>query len=137
VPSPTPTPTPVAQNVLPEPASQPDADEGNGKDDSDPIATSNQFSTLVEASAVNFSSSREVENVDDTTIKVRLSRGQVRFNPNFSGCTDSQRNVSFWGHIAYGSNMDRSPFMAPSFMLLLLPIASMHQLLTHYRRLKH
>ncbi|KAK5318585.1 Polynucleotide 5'-hydroxyl-kinase grc3 [Exophiala xenobiotica] len=75
-PVPSPTPTPVVQNVLPEPASQPDADEDNDKDDSDPIATSNQFSTLVEASAVNFSSSREVENVDDTTIKVRLSRGQ-------------------------------------------------------------
>lgn len=135
---PGPSPTPVVQNVLPDPASQPNlSDEGSDKDSRDQIATSNQFSTLVEASAVNFSSSREVENVDETTIKVRLSRGQVRLISSFSGYTDSQRNVSFWGHVAYGSSMDQSPFMAPSFMLLLLPITSMHQLLTHYRLSKH
>jgi len=74
---PAPSPTPVVRNVLPDPASQPNlSDEGSDKDGSDQIATSNQFSTLVEASAVDFSSSREVENVDQTTIKVRLSRGQ-------------------------------------------------------------
>ncbi|KIW11008.1 hypothetical protein PV08_10307 [Exophiala spinifera] len=41
-----------------------------------PLAVSNQFSTLVDASTVHFSSSREVENINERSVKVRLSRGQ-------------------------------------------------------------
>ena len=41
------------------------------------LDTANQFSTLVEASAVEFSSSREVEQLSRGSVKIRLSRGQV------------------------------------------------------------
>jgi hypothetical protein len=39
----------------------------------------NQFSTLVEASAVSFSASREVEELSRGSMRIRLSSGQVRY----------------------------------------------------------
>ncbi|EXJ88844.1 hypothetical protein A1O3_01908 [Capronia epimyces CBS 606.96] len=40
------------------------------------VGTSNQFSALVDASAVHFSSSKEVDQLSETSVKIRLSRGQ-------------------------------------------------------------
>ncbi|OCT53086.1 hypothetical protein CLCR_09758 [Cladophialophora carrionii] len=49
-------------------------DDSTSQDDG--IEVANQFSTLVEASAVGFSSSREVEQLPGNSFRIRLSRGQ-------------------------------------------------------------
>ena len=51
--------------------------EGPNEAGKDGLETANQFSTLVQASAVDFSSTREVEQLTEGSVKIRLSRGQV------------------------------------------------------------
>lgn len=51
-------------------------------DGEDPASSNvNSFQPLANANEVKFSGSREIELIDDKTIKVRLSQGQVRFSP--------------------------------------------------------
>ncbi|EXJ94786.1 hypothetical protein A1O1_03184 [Capronia coronata CBS 617.96] len=54
-------------------ASPPSSD---AKLESQPVGTSNQFSALVDAAAVRFSFTKEVDQLSETSVKIRLSRGQ-------------------------------------------------------------
>ncbi|KAK6364522.1 Polynucleotide 5'-hydroxyl-kinase grc3 [Exophiala oligosperma] len=65
------TPDATSQQVQPESVTieqKPQA-VGDGEADEQPLAVSNQFSTLVEASTVHFSSSREIENINERSVK--------------------------------------------------------------------
>ena len=54
------------------------ANNRDEESEGDEIGTANQFSTLVEASVVDFTPSREVEQLARGSVRIRLSRGQVR-----------------------------------------------------------
>ncbi|KIW27886.1 uncharacterized protein PV07_07584 [Cladophialophora immunda] len=70
------TPVPVPESSRSEAASnEQDGDDGSLSED-EKIQTPNQFATLAEASAVHFSSTREIEQLTDRSVKIKLSRGQ-------------------------------------------------------------
>ncbi|KIW69113.1 hypothetical protein PV04_05008 [Phialophora macrospora] len=69
----------------------------------DGIETANQFSTLVEASAVEFSSSREVEQLPRDSIKIRLSRGQKCVVLGTCALWVKQGSVSLYGAVLFAS----------------------------------
>ncbi|KIW89473.1 uncharacterized protein Z519_09629 [Cladophialophora bantiana CBS 173.52] len=50
--------------------------ESDGSSADEGLQSPNQFATLVDASAVHFSSSREIEQLTDRSVKIKLSRGQ-------------------------------------------------------------
>ncbi|OAP65485.1 hypothetical protein AYL99_01457 [Fonsecaea erecta] len=70
------TPSPVSKASLSEAPSidQPVGNANSSEDEG--IQTPNPFATLVEASAVHFSSTREIEQLTDRSVKIKLSRGQ-------------------------------------------------------------
>ena len=77
-----PTPLPVTEEIEHRSRSASDAIENlrsiENELSEDSAATQNQFTPLVEASAVKFNlPSREIEKVGDTALKIRLNRGQV------------------------------------------------------------
>ncbi|KAI1621212.1 hypothetical protein EDD37DRAFT_612656 [Exophiala viscosa] len=68
-----------------------------------PVATSNQFTTLVDAAAVHFTSSREVEKISETALKIRLARGQKCVLMGVYALWVKQGSVSFYGAILHAS----------------------------------
>jgi hypothetical protein len=76
------SPAPIVEDALIQPVSEtilPKQDDGQPETETE-IETSNQFATLVDAAAVRFSSTREVDNLSKTAVKIRLSRGQVCYS---------------------------------------------------------
>ncbi|KIV82928.1 hypothetical protein PV11_04993 [Exophiala sideris] len=77
--------------------------EHNNEAETQPVTTSNQFTTLVDAAAVHFSSSREVEKLGEAALKIRLARGQRCVLAGVSALWVKQGSVSVYGAILHAS----------------------------------
>ncbi|KIY03232.1 uncharacterized protein Z520_01699 [Fonsecaea multimorphosa CBS 102226] len=93
------TPPPVSKAGLSEaPPLDQVVDNGSLSED-EGIRTPNQFATLVEASAVHFSSTREIEQLTDRSVKIKLSRGQKCVALGTYTLWVKQGSVSLYGAI--------------------------------------
>lgn len=68
------TPTPKPAAIVRQKSSDPTLTEASAEKDGD----ENSFTPLVNAKAVSFTGTREIETFDDNACRVRLSKGQVR-----------------------------------------------------------
>jgi len=84
-------------------AAEPAVQHDSSTSETESVNTSNQFSPFVEASAVNFSSSREVEQLTARSVKVRLSRGQKCVVLGLCTIWAKQGSVSVYGAILSAS----------------------------------